>query len=268
VKEEYLSIKGALLSVFVEMLKLVGHSPKTIEEQIDSKTLLKVARNSAKIARENAQRIVSTPKSRANIKEALKIKLKEEKDLDISLAIESQIRQKAFSLAVDNLLLARVVSESEEFDKLNEWEGTIVEDLYKILRDNLIEAAYDIIHSETESLEEEVEVDQWTRAIVEDAKHILSLGDEVDLNEALTDREKTFLFGNIQRMFGDCAKKCGRITIRSKANSCKDMCIAKRDAAIKAARAKAKAAKAKAKGKDAKAAKYAQKAKDIEGYAK
>lgn len=154
VKEEYLSIKGALLSVFVEMLKLVGHSPKTIEEQIDSKTLLKVARNSAKIARENAQRIVSTSKSRANIKEALKTKLKEEKNLDISLAIESQIRQKAFSLAVDNLLLARVVSEAESFDKLNEWEGTIIEDSYKILRDNLIESAYEIIHSESEELNE------------------------------------------------------------------------------------------------------------------
>ncbi len=149
-KEEYLSIKGALLSVFVEMLKLVNHNPNALEEQVDSKDLMASARNSAKTARENAQRIVSTDKSRANIKEALKQMIKEDKDLDISKMIESQIRTKAFSLAVDNLLLARVVSESKAFDKLNEWEGTIIEDSYKILRDNLIESAYEILYTEAE----------------------------------------------------------------------------------------------------------------------
>ena len=108
--------------------------------------------------------------------------------------------------------------------------------------------------------------ESWQAAIAEDAAHIVSLGEQVNLDEALTDREKTFLFGRIQRMFGDCAKKCGRITIRSKANSCKDLCIAKKDQAIKAARAKAKSDKASAKGNTAKAAKFAQKAKDIKSY--
>jgi len=149
-KEEYLSIKGALLSVFVEMLKLVNHTPKVLETQVDSKLLMQSARKTAKIARENAQRIVSTDKSRNNIKESLKAMIKEDKELDISATIESQIRTKAFGLAVDNLLLARVVAESSTFDKLNEWEGTIVEDSYKILRDNLIESAYEIIYTEAD----------------------------------------------------------------------------------------------------------------------
>ena len=106
----------------------------------------------------------------------------------------------------------------------------------------------------------------WEQAANEDAKHLLNLGDEVNLDEALTDREKTFLFGAAQKMFGQCAKKCGRITIRSQANACKDLCIAKRDQAIKAARAKAKAAKAASKGKSAKAAKMSAKASQIKGY--
>lgn len=154
VKEEYLSIKGALLSVFVEMLKLVDHTPTEISEQVDSKLLKSYARKNAKIARENAQRIVASPKSRQNIKESLKAKIKEDKNLDISAMIEGEIRQKAFALAVDNLLLARVVSESKSFKKLNEWQGTIIEDSYKILRDNLIESAYEIIYSEIEEVEE------------------------------------------------------------------------------------------------------------------
>lgn len=155
VTEEYLSIKGALMSVFVEMLKIVGHTPDQLDEQVNSDALMQTAKLSARIARENAERIVSTDKSRAAIKETLKQKIKEGEEIDISEAIEGQIRQQAFSLAVDNLLLARVVSESEQFSKLNEWEGTIVEDSYKILRDNLIESAYDILYSESDIFEED-----------------------------------------------------------------------------------------------------------------
>jgi len=173
-KEEYLSIKGALLSVFVEMLKLVDHNPKTIAEQMDSKTLMQSARSTAKIARENAQRIVSTPKSRAAIKEALKSKIKEDKNLNISEEIEGKIREKAFSLAVDNLLLARVVSEAKSFDKLNDWEGTIIEDSYKILRDNLIESAYDILYSDADVLEED-EKKVTEAAITYEPRDIISM---------------------------------------------------------------------------------------------
>jgi len=156
VKEEYLSIKGALMSVFVEMLKLVDHTPDIIDEFVDSSDLIMNAKNSARIARENSKRIVTTPKSRANIKESLKDMLKQDRNIDISVAIEEKIRQKAFALAVDNLLLARVVSESVNFQNLNEWEGSIIEDSYKILRTNLIESAYDII----ETVEEDVKKKQ------------------------------------------------------------------------------------------------------------
>lgn len=154
VKEEYLSIKGALLSVFVEMIKLVGHTPKGIEERVDSKMLIKNAKYSATHARENAQRIVSSDKSRNNIKEAMRAELKDDKNLDITNVVEQKIREKAFGLAVDNLLLARVVSESKKFDALNEWEGKLIEDSYKILRDNLVESAYQVLYND-EVLEEE-----------------------------------------------------------------------------------------------------------------
>lgn len=155
VKEEYLSIKGALMSVFVEMLKLVDHKPSALTEKVNSKALYKFARTSAKTARENAEKILTTDKSRKAIKESLKQMVKEDESIDVSAVIESQIRQKAFGYAVDNLLLARVVSESKSFDKLNEWQGKIIEDSYKILRDNLIESAYEILYSEDFMLEED-----------------------------------------------------------------------------------------------------------------
>jgi len=153
VKEEYMSIKGALLSVHIEMLKLVEHTPEVIDEKVDSSELIKQAKASARIARENSQAIVTTDKSRATIKQTLKEMFKENKDLNLVEEMQNQIRQQAFSLAIDNLLIGRIVDESVAFDKLNEWEGTIIEDSYKILRVNLVESAYEILESKDELAE-------------------------------------------------------------------------------------------------------------------
>jgi len=145
VKEEYLAIKGALMSVHVEMLKLIEHAPQTITETVNKNKLMQYARTSAKIARENAQRIVTSKKARANIKESLQEALKENSKVNISQLVEKSIRTKAFGLAIDNLLIARTLQEGK-CEQLNTWEGRIIEDSYKILRDNLIEAAYMMIH--------------------------------------------------------------------------------------------------------------------------
>jgi hypothetical protein len=154
VKEEYLSIKGALMSVYVEMMKLIKHQPEALDEKVDSKLLMGKARNSAIIAREHSEKIVKSDKARANIKSTLKEALSDNPKADISHIVEKTIRSKAFGLAVDSLLLSRAITESEDYKKLNEWEGRIVEDSYKILRDNLIEAAYMILYDDDESLNE------------------------------------------------------------------------------------------------------------------
>lgn len=148
VKEEYLSIKGALLSVFIEMAKLIEHTPPLLQERINSSVLRSLAKKSAKVARENARQIVTSSKAKNDIKVELKESLSRDKSLDIAKLVESKIREKAFSLALDNLLVARLLSESKNMNKLNEWEGKIIEDSYKILRDNLVESAVQIIYGE------------------------------------------------------------------------------------------------------------------------
>ncbi|MGD2072076.1 MAG: hypothetical protein PVG65_01115 [Candidatus Thorarchaeota archaeon] len=145
-EEEYLSVKGALMSVFIEMLKLVEHSPAKIEEKLVTEDIHKLARESAKRARKNCKQIVTTEKARDNIKSEVRSALEEGKD--ISGLINEKVREKAFRLAVDSLLVARTVTESENIDTLNEWEGKIVEDSYKILRDGLCEAATLILSDE------------------------------------------------------------------------------------------------------------------------
>lgn len=145
IKEEYLSIKGALLSVYIEMLKLMNHNPEVLEEKVSSKELSKMAKESAKASRFASQKVVTTEKARTDIKNELKRALKENKELDVSSLVETKIREKAFRLALDNLLVARALQEAKDLDAMNSWTGRIVEDSYKILRDNLCETAIMIL---------------------------------------------------------------------------------------------------------------------------
>lgn len=141
VKEEYISIKGALLSVYVEMLKLMEHTPPVLKEKVVSKKLLVLAKESAKHARKAAQKIVTTEQARKDIKQDLTEALKEDSKIDVGKLVESKIREKAFRLAVDNMLVAKALQEAKNLSAMNEWTGKIVEDSYKILRDNLCEIA-------------------------------------------------------------------------------------------------------------------------------
>ena len=148
IKEEFLSIKGALLSVYIEMLKLMNHSPEILEEKVTSKTLVSMAKESAKASRFASQKVVTTEQARKDIKNELKEALKEDKDLDVSKLVETKIREKAFRLALDNLIVAKALQEAKDLDAMNGWTGRIVEDSYKILRDNLCETAIMILDDE------------------------------------------------------------------------------------------------------------------------
>lgn len=145
--EDYMSVKGAFMSLMIEMYDLIDHQPKVIEEKLNTKALKTLARESARIARENARRLVETPQGRADIKQHLKEALEENHDLNINDEVKEAIRKKAFGLAIDTMLLRRSFLEAKNVKKLNEWDGQIVEDAYKVLRDNLVESALFIIEA-------------------------------------------------------------------------------------------------------------------------
>jgi len=149
VKEEYISIKGALMSVYVEMLRIMEHSPKAIKEKVNSKALTEMARKSAKNSRYASQKIVTTEAARRDIKKQLKEIVSEKEDVNITRVVEQKIREKAFKLAVDNLLVARALNEAKNVKAMNEWTGRIVEDSYKILRDSLCETAMMLLDDES-----------------------------------------------------------------------------------------------------------------------
>lgn len=150
VKEEYLTIKGALVSTYIEMLRLIEHSPKPLKEKVSGKALIEMARTSAAIARKNVEKIVKTEQSRKDILSFIKEEMGSGDNIDVPKLVETKIREKAFNLAIDNLLLARSFQEAKKLNELNEWAGKIVEDSYKVLRDNLVEAAMLILYDETD----------------------------------------------------------------------------------------------------------------------
>jgi len=112
IKEEYLAIKGALLSVYVEMLKLMGHSPAPLEEKVSGKELRSMARESARNSREASKAVVITQQARNDIKAELKEALQENKNIDVTKVVEQKIREKAFRLSIDNLLIAKALQEA------------------------------------------------------------------------------------------------------------------------------------------------------------
>ena len=175
VKEEYLSIKGALMSVFVEMLKLMEHAPQEIETKVTSDILTSEAKTAAQLARNEAERIVSSDKSRHDIKISVRESMESDASVDISGLVEQKIREKAFSLSVDHLILGGVLHEATNLNDMNGWEGEIVEDSYKILRDNLVEAAHDILYDDDvleedeKLLDEELDyLDELTQRIIDE----------------------------------------------------------------------------------------------------
>jgi hypothetical protein len=149
---EYVSIKGALLSTLVEMYKLIGHKPAAISSQkVTKKMLQEFSKKSAISARENSKKLIKSKKGlrdvRVAVQEVITKNKNKKKRLNIDKLTESKIKEKAFSLAVDNLLVARALRESKNVSKLNEWDGKIIEDAYKVLRESLVECAIDILEN-------------------------------------------------------------------------------------------------------------------------
>lgn len=148
IKEEYVTVKGALLSVYIEMLKLMKHEPSKLEEKVDIKNIHTNAKAMATSAREAARKIVTTERARNDIKTELKEALAEDKKIDITSLVETKITEKAFRLAVDNILVAQALQEAKDLGSMESWEGEIIEDSYKILRDSLCETAMMILDNE------------------------------------------------------------------------------------------------------------------------
>lgn len=146
--EEYQSSKGALLTIAMEMFNFLGHNPEKLEEQVGSDTIKEMAQESSNLARSNARKILESEKGQSFIKEEVK-QARENTEENLSDVIDQKVNEVSKQISVDNLIVARTLYESEQPEKLTEWEGEILEDAYKVLRDHVIEVAEKINEEET-----------------------------------------------------------------------------------------------------------------------
>lgn len=147
--EEYVNLKGALMSIFIEMLKVMEHQPDPIDEKLSVATIRENAAASADKSKFAASKLMQTEAARTSIKDSLIESLATETDpsdeINPQEFVEFQIKTKSYSLAVDNLMLAKPLSEAQDVKAMLGFEGKLLEDSYKILRDGLCECALIII---------------------------------------------------------------------------------------------------------------------------
>ncbi len=95
-----------------------------------------------------------------------------------------------------------------------------------------------------------VTLSEQAQHVVADRFSVFEVDHAESIGEVFKQAEKDFWYGNLNRLFGQCAQKCGRIAISKEKRACKNACTAKRDSAIAQARAKLKTAKSAAKSKE------------------
>lgn len=146
--EEYVNLKGALMSVFIEMLKVMDHEPDVITERVTVDKIREQASVSADKSRFASSKLMQTEAAKASIKDSLIESMATgggEDEIDPKEFIQFEIQTKSYALAVDNLMLAKPLSEAKDVKAMLSFEGNLLEDSYKILRDGLCECALIIL---------------------------------------------------------------------------------------------------------------------------
>jgi len=142
--ENYLVLKSALLSMIIEMFGIVDHKP-VINEIVDSNWIHETSKRDANAAKRICKKLVVTEDGRADVKAKIQESLKDNKNLiqEVGMLnlIENEVEHKSFSLAVDTLLIAKMLKESKNYLGLTEGEGLVIEDGYKLVRNSLVEVA-------------------------------------------------------------------------------------------------------------------------------
>lgn len=133
--EQYLSTKGALLSNLYEIYQKIGYESEdtygTVKEMADASSEL------AKSSKERANKILEN----ASVGKLVRDEIKEMGDVE-GLTGQQVARyvvlKRRNAIALDSMLLENIV-EGESKKELADWQGRVLIDAHKTLRDSLID---------------------------------------------------------------------------------------------------------------------------------
>jgi len=146
ISKQYIELKGTLCSVLSELYNLMEHNPAEFDEVLTESDIDRMAVKSASVARQNVRRIMTTKDGKGSIHEAIYDSIREHEDQDLNDVVNYKIQEKSFQIGLDNMLIARSISESEKVDIMETYEGKILEDTYKTIRDSIVETAMAVIY--------------------------------------------------------------------------------------------------------------------------
>jgi len=145
--ESYLTTKGALLSVMLEVYKVTGYSPK-ISKKITAKLIHENAKSLSKEVKKDVKDLLISESGAKSIRNKVSQYLTESNKITSEI-IKEAIKEKAFSVAIDRLLLGSIVQECDHFEELDSKDGKVIEEAYRLLRTDLAETAV-IMHDSIE----------------------------------------------------------------------------------------------------------------------
>ena len=144
---EYMELKGSLCSILSEFYNLVDFDPGMPENKIDANALYENAKANSIIARGNSKTIMESENGKKQLQLQVGKNIEEFSESDTKDIVDFTIHEKAMQIALDNLLIARMLNENEIVPKMQTFEGVILEDAYKTLRDSIVEKAIEIINT-------------------------------------------------------------------------------------------------------------------------
>lgn len=144
---EFMELKGALCSVLSEIYDLVSFDPKMPERKITTKELIESARDNAITARKNSKIILESDYGKKSLGLTMGENVEMFHEHSTEEIVDFTIHQKSLQVALDNLLIARMMNESEKIDSLQSFNGIVLEDAYKSIRDTIVEKAIEIIEN-------------------------------------------------------------------------------------------------------------------------
>ena len=133
---QYLTSKGAFLSNLYEIYSRLGYSPELDFDKISD--MVESARNVAKEAMVKAKDYIQHASVSKLVKEEIQntSKLEGLKEEQVAKFV---VLKRMNAVAIDSALLESVVSESPNKDQIADWQGKVLIDAHKTLRDNLID---------------------------------------------------------------------------------------------------------------------------------
>ena len=132
----YITTKGAIISVVIEMTKLSQPKASSVVESLNEEAIVKEAKKAAATSIVAGIRVLKTKKARDYIKE--QVLLDKSENVDVEKLINKKIAECVLSFAIDSLLIGTLVVEASSLKKINDWEGLVAENTYKVLRKDLV----------------------------------------------------------------------------------------------------------------------------------